>query len=1538
MRTFILLFLLLFWWGQAPAADLEPSGFSLYSGGEFYVLTDGVFSTDQTIQVRFEAAGQTRLSEYGGVDVRLYRIPKPLEFLKAQKNLHRPSVKATTMGASLANALSYLWDSWYKKTRLAWQRIFSADARKTAVATAPRLQQAPAHSYHTKFTKEPQFEPLRGFELVDSFRYPVWQAKPNQPPKDTRLEGSSSEFITTPAGNVILPLGKRKPGLYLVEAMIGSYRATTLAFVSDSVLVTKVSSQQMMTWAVNRTSGVSRPGGTVVLTDGVGVLEQGTASADGVFIAKRSVPERTFAMLEDKDGGVAMSENFFYDSEVYQPKVYLFTDRPLYQPGDSVWVRALGRNLERQGAKDLWTALKGNSAKLTVVDSTGVELLTQKVAWDEAMGGEAQFRLPDSAESGGYSLKLALDGESYGAAFRVARFTKPHFDAQIIFDRPTYKVGEPVKGRVVLTYPSGQPVVGAEVDLQLRSEQMSMFEGSYAYGGAMPVELKEQSYKSNGKGEFEFSFPPATKPARYIASARALDGAAFRVSTKKVILIEGYLESYLLKADFNATEPGATLKVSYDRQGKDAGDAVQPLTNWQAIRLEDRTVLSGKVDASDRGEFAVKFEKPGHYILRVVDAGGVTRGTRSHVVLGPDLKSSTGQLELLADRDSYAIGETASVILTFPFKADDALLTLERSDVSAVGRLMGGADWFRAKRLSDAQWKIEIPIRENHAPNIIFSVAYARNGEFGFQNKGLAVKKPMIDITFKADKPSYMPGDKVVVDVETRLEGQPISSLVALGVVDEMIYVLQPEIVPPIGEFFHYQRRNQVRTTSSLSFYSFNPAVSESGAMPGSAAGRDLKVLQERARRDARDTAYWNGRLKTDENGRARFEFVMPDALTRWRITGRAMALAKAQAGVVGEAKGFVTSNKDYYLKWTGPTRFRAGDKPKPALVAFNSTTKPIKADVALKGASYSFTRNITMNPGANTVVLESAPEQTQIVEASIAVDGKRVDALETDVLFAAPAWTQTRSQLVALAQGAKLSLPSGASHLRLKVMPDSAAQFLRIADDLLEYPWGCVEQTSSRIIPLTMALSALEQSGSPAELTQRLRDRVAAERRRLIAMAGENAAFTWWGDMTGESLLLTAHAYHADWRASRLLGIEYDKANGEHLLKLYADAKDKTLLGRAYALWVLSRLGMPVAEQVKSLAKELVGPATKPVSLPVLKEVGSSVGVVMDEAAPERALSILILGGVALKNKIALEPAFKSQLDSLAQAASSSPSPSPVFQAASLVVRTKAKGGFAANTEAEKILEAVRIETPTIDRALTLALVEEALPIGFTPKTLNQAMELGGSWVKASKGPVASYVWKGGGKGTNGSSALPTSIELPSVSGAVAEAVYESPEEAKSTLPASVSRRLYRLKFATDTDGESEEGVSMEATEVKAGESLDSRALYLDEITIAPKGALGRFMLLEVPLPPGGEAEESTWGLEFKGIDPQFREAKASGTGMGYSIPLETLNGETKIHHLVRFASRGQFKLPPAKLFKMYRPTERAYQGESGLRVLTVE
>jgi hypothetical protein len=293
----------------------NPSGYDgqVVQGQPFFLLSDASYGSNQVAQVRLEAPGrefQSELEGYGGADIVVYKVPNPLAFLKAQKNLHRLNIKPNYQGEGLANTLAYLWDRWLSDARRAWQRVLSFATRSKVTEAKPEFKLGDQVSAPTHFEPESRFAPLRGYDLVTRFRYPIWNAKTIQPPKGVNLEGSSSEFIAASSGNVMIPVGKLPPGLYLVEAMIGNYRAHTLLFVSDTVAVVKAASRGLLVWTARRDDGKPVPNTEVSWTDGVGVLQSGSTGADGALVLEHVSPERSYVIGNDPQGGVFVSENF----------------------------------------------------------------------------------------------------------------------------------------------------------------------------------------------------------------------------------------------------------------------------------------------------------------------------------------------------------------------------------------------------------------------------------------------------------------------------------------------------------------------------------------------------------------------------------------------------------------------------------------------------------------------------------------------------------------------------------------------------------------------------------------------------------------------------------------------------------------------------------------------------------------------------------------------------------------------------------------------------------------------------------------------------------------------------------------------------------------------------------------------------------------------------------------------------------------------------------------------------------------------------
>lgn len=1518
----------------AHAADEPPlpNDRSPFVGEPFFLLSDATFGSAEPAKVRLEINAPEQLEAVGGVDVVVYRVPEPLAFLQKQRNLHRIQVEARPAGEGLANTLTHLWDSWVVKARLAWQKLFSGDARRAVTAQAPELKTPATLTRPSTFEEPPQFKPLPGLPVIERFRYPVQHAKPIAPPKDLKLAGSSSEFIQPSAGNVFVPLGPQKPGLYLVEAMAGQHRATTLMFVSDTLALTKVSGAQMLVWSAHRTTGAAVPSAQVVWTDGVGVLKTGRTDANGLLRMERSAPEQTYVFGQDPAGGVFISENFYYDSEIYNAKVYATTDRPLYRPGDTVMLKVTGR--EFKNARDSVPLADGDIG-LMVRDPAGQVVATQTLKFSGSSGADGRFQLPDNAAAGGYELLLTLRGDAYTAAFRVADYQKPHFDIQWQPDKADFATGEAVAGSIQLAYPDGKPVANARLSLSARAQALTMVEGELDYTGAFPLKLAQTELETDGSGKARFTLPAAEQPSRYVLSVLATDGAAYRVRSTRELLVERGGAAWLLTPSTQFSKPGESLTFRWSPSRRATGSAPAAPQRWEWLRLEDRQRASGELNAAggaSGGSVSLSFPQPGSYTVTLRDAKGRVVAASSHWVSGEGLKAPAGSISIVFDKPRYQPGQVAEALVTFPEPIDQALVTLERERVEAAALLSRGGEGFATERMGPTQWKLRVPVTEAMSPNITVSVAYAKNGDSVFENQGLAVAQPRIALAFKTDKPVYSPGETVNVELQTVVAGQPVAAEVAVGVVDEMIYVLQPEIAPAIDDFFYHPRRNNVRTSVSLSFIGYDLATRKLGELPSRRGEpqRAVKVL-ERPRRDNVDTAAWEPRLHTDASGRARFSFTMPDSLTRWRLTGRAID-AK---GLVGQQTAWLRSDKPFYAKWTSPDWQRVGDRAQASLALFNQRTEPGEVEWSAQGAGAAQQGKLTLKPGANFVSLPLAAEQAGAADLTVTLrhQGKVVDTLATAVRRMPVGWSQPRELVLDLANGpAALALPADARNLRVTLAADPAAgAFSRWVDDLVEYPYGCVEQTASRMLPLAIALQSLSATQQP--LAPMLTQRLATARLSLAQMAGPQALFGWWGRGMAPDAFLTAYAYYADWRATQALRAPLPAAHWQRLLDVYAkDGAKLPPLQRALALHWMQEMGLPVGSMVDALLEELA--SAKPEG--DAAAAGRAGSVVMAEGVPAARDMALLLAAYTAGSRAA--PAQRAEADAAATRLAGSPS--PLVQSLLVLAR---KGGPA---QASALLAQVRGELPTFDRAQSLVWLHKAL--GASPDLRADVGSLAAPWVPV-RGAVGQPAWT-----LPAGAARPTALAA-SGSAKVAFVAFESSEAGHApTLPVQIGRKLFRVVTQARPKPAPASAPGAQAAPlvddgrllvklepVAPGSALDTNTLYLDVLTVKSERAL-RWSLLEVALPPGAAVEAGTWGLDLPGESGQttpLERAMHQPTAQGYAVPIEQLGAgqSASFRHLLRFSQRGRFVLPPARAYRMYEPEAKAVEAGTAWSALEV-
>ncbi|MBS0659512.1 MAG: hypothetical protein JSR82_14820 [Verrucomicrobia bacterium] len=319
------------------------------------------------------------------------------------------------------------------------------------------------------------------------------------------------------------------------------------------------------------------------------------------------------------------------------------------------------------------------------------------------------------------------------------------------------------------------------------------------------------------------------------------------------------------------------------------------------------------------------------------------------------------------------------------------------------------------------------------------------------------------------------------------------------------------------------------------------------------------------------ETALWLPRLALGADGTASAPFSLPDSLTRWEF----LAVAVGSGNQAGEGSTKVVSAKRVLVRLHTPRFLIERDELTLSVTAHNYLDRPqlVRSELTLPRRSFELTTGAPPAPdaGSDTFTLRA--------EATIAAGGEQrfdwpVRALETGpAKLAAKALTAEESDALELelpvhphvatkqlaqvgsfrlrAEGTRTltfevpaEIESAHTELVVTLQPTLAHVLVETLPFLIEYPYGCVEQTMSRFYPAAVVAGTLrrqglrlEQFASSPTLERRARQFGAkgiydsAELDRLIraglARLGEmqkpGSGWGWWtGD--GVSALQTAY------------------------------------------------------------------------------------------------------------------------------------------------------------------------------------------------------------------------------------------------------------------------------------------------------------------------------------------------------------------------------------------------------------------------------
>lgn len=261
--------------------------------------------------------------------------------------------------------------------------------------------------------------------------------------------------------------------------------------------------------------------------------------------------------------------------------------------------------------------------------------------------------------------------------------------------------------------------------------------------------------------------------------------------------------------------------------------------------------------------------------------------------------------------------------------------------------------------------------------------------------------------------------------------------------------------------------------------------------------GQDPAVV---VRSDFRSTAFWQPDVVTDAQGRAVLKVKYPDSLTSWKTTARAVT-ATTQVGI-GTAT--TRTKQPLIVRLQAPRFFVVGDITTISAVVNNNTNQPLTVAPSIETSGLvvsgivvngQFTKGeqgpIRVPAGgearADWVVFAQNPGKAKVKTSGRA--GTLADAMEREFTVHEHGIEKFVSQSGKLPGddvSVYLNIPAErkpeTTKLTVQIAPSIAVTMLDALPYLIEYPYGCTEQTMSRFLPTVVTLKTLRDQGLKPE------------------------------------------------------------------------------------------------------------------------------------------------------------------------------------------------------------------------------------------------------------------------------------------------------------------------------------------------------------------------------------------------------------------------------------------------------------------------
>ena len=466
-----------------------------------------------------------------------------------------------------------------------------------------------------------------------------------------------------------------------------------------------------------------------------------------------------------------------------QRQVLLTTDKPLYQPGQTVFIRALAMKQPRV------VPVSSEKLLIEVEDSEGNKIFKKDTSTDAYGIASLRFTLARLLNLGEYQVRVTMGTSVRVKKFKVDRYTLPKFKVDVTIDRSFYKPGETVSGRVQVDYFFGKPVQGGDIKLT-----------ALASGSTKPI--KEVLGKTDSSGAYAFSIASPTHGNSMLLLAEVVDSSGAKATGKASVVLTNGQEVLQVVADQQVVSSGGTVNfflMLTDPTGK-------PISGTVGIKGLTQGVIN--VPASGVATHKVQL---GPCAKRTNYSFHFSHGTAyKNALLICDPAAQV--LALSLDKALYSQGQTAKVSIQAPPGATTAILDVVRQNATMhtqAVKLVGGKGLVDLKLGNDLKRTLIIK-------------AHCDTGDRLLSDQRLiyVAAEDQLSVKVATDKAQYRPGTQAKVSLQlTDSKGKPAPGAMGVQVVDEALYALT-DFKPGLERSFFLLEQEVIDASNNLKFVS----------------------------------------------------------------------------------------------------------------------------------------------------------------------------------------------------------------------------------------------------------------------------------------------------------------------------------------------------------------------------------------------------------------------------------------------------------------------------------------------------------------------------------------------------------------------------------------------------------------------------------------------------------------------------------------------------------------------------------------------